>query len=76
MEIKVKFNKLELKYITILISQAKRDDLKDKDPTTILVELMTLLESRRIYISMFGPEFQEEKQMLPELIKAIKLLST
>jgi hypothetical protein len=72
-QINVTFTDLQEKFITMLIEQACRHDMKDKLISELKTnDILTLLESREIYLSMFGYQFAEEKEMLPKLLSVFK----
>ena len=73
--ITVTLTDLEVKYLQVLLNQAKLKDLKNKPINELPAERMvTLLESRKIYGSLYGYQYHEEKEMLPRLLKFFKLL--
>lgn len=60
-------------YISILINQAQRDDLKGRPIQEIGPEQMiTLLESRKIYLNLYGFQYADEDKILSNLIDIFK----
>jgi len=68
------FNDLQKKFVQTLISQARCEDMKNIPIEELNVDdILSLLEAREIYSSMFGFQFVEEKTLLPELITIFNL---
>ena len=74
--IEITFNELQIKYLSILISQSqqnlsienKDDIIKNKN------EIKLLLDSRKCYVSMYGYQWKDEKEILTELQKIFSLI--
>ena len=71
----VELSELDVKLLRVLIAQTGSKLTLADDPLDI-EGLVMLIESRIIYSSMFGYQYQEEKEMLPRLKVLFKALKS
>lgn len=74
-QVTVELTDMDIKYIHILLSQAgDKEDSKKLIKDISLTKIKTVLNARKMYCDMFGPQYNEEKDLLPELLKVFDFI--